>query len=223
MALSEYTASLFRKSGAIVLSDAISSPSLIPCFPFDQLTFPDDLGFMDNIGITGSSLMEQGNHSVVQVNLLVATELEFCIPGLQGFALRIGNSTSKGAEITVELDTAPNYYELRIMGDMSLRFARNMLKPMRQGANGWEEVTDGHSEIKITGTLSIDGDGDISASSKGVLSLNHPSMIADSGVILEAEDIKLVLSSKVALPDNRPMEITTGWRGVFVKRAAVHF
>lgn len=225
MPASESTLQLFREAGVLVLSDMIRSLSDLPVLPVDQITLPGDPGFLDNIGLARFETVEEADFDTVRVALLMATELTLDIPGLEGFALVLGSNAEGGSEITLELDLAPNYFEFRIVGSVALRFARNILKPVVQGPNGWEEVPDKYTEIRIDGTLHVDGDGDVAVDGPDAFDL-PPSMIGETGVILQAEDIALILSRKTALPPAAPPaappEITPGWRGVFIGRAAVY-
>ncbi len=46
-------------------------------------------------------------------------------------------------------------------------------------------------------------------------------MIGDTGIVVVVEDITPIFSSKATLPAETPPEIMPGWRGVFIKRAAI--
>jgi len=221
MPVAESTIKLFNEAGAVVLSDVIRSMSDLPVVPVDQITFPEGADFLDNVGVVQFETIEQTDFTTVRVVLLFATEVKLDIPGLEGFALVLGSTADGGSEITLEFDLAPNYFEFRIVGNVAFRFARNILKPVVQGSNGWEEVPDKYTEIRIDGTLRVDGDGDVAVDGPDAFDL-PPSMIGDTGVIIEAEDIVLILSRKTALPPAAPPEIVPGWRGVFIDRAAIY-
>lgn len=222
MTTTEEAIRLFCERGAVPLSDMIESLAAIPFFPTDQLSFPLQLDFLDSVGATNLETEDHGEFFTVSVTLFLTTEFEIGLPGLEGFTLVAGSTGGEGTELTLELDLGEDHFEFRLRGNLALRFARNVLKPMRQGANGWEEIPDRYSEIRVEGAIGIDGEGDISVEGFNAVDL-PPSMIADTGLIIEVDDLALILSSKVDLPEELPDEIGLGWRGVFVRQAAVHF
>lgn len=221
MPINDRAVILFIEHEAMTLSDTIKSLDRLPGLPVDQITFPEDSGFLDNICITEFKTEDHAGFITSRVVLLFATELTLEIPGLEGVGLVLGSTEGAGTEITLELDLGNGHFEFRLIGKIGLRFGRNILKPARLGVNGWEEIPDKFSELSIDGTLTVDGDGDVSISSSGGFDLG-PAMIGDTGFVIEAEDITPILSNKIPLPVGTPPEIVPGWRGVFVREAAIH-
>lgn len=221
MPISDRAIILFTEHEAVTLSDGIKSLDVLPGLPVDQITLPTELEFLDNIGITQFKTIDHPDFTTLRTVLLFATELKLDLPGLEGFALVAGSTEGEGTEITLELDLGDGHFEFRIIGKVGLRFGRNVLKPARLGPNGWEEIPDKFSEISIDGDLAVDGDGNVSINSSGGFDL-APAMIGDTGFVIEARDITPILSSTIALPAGCPPEIVPGWRGVFVREAAIH-
>jgi hypothetical protein len=194
MAPTQSAIDLFEATGAIPLSDAIRSLESLPALPVDWITLPEDMGFLDNVGILSADTTEQPDFTTFQAVLIFAIEVTLGIPGLEGFSLAAGGTTPGGTQITLEMDLGPGRFEFRIIGSVALRFARNILKPVTRGASGWVDQPGQFSEIRITGTIRVDGDGDVSIDGSPAFSL-QPVMIADSGVVIQAQNVLPILSS----------------------------
>lgn len=223
MAITEEAIRLFEESGAIVLADAIRSFDDIPFLPKDVLSFPEDAGILENIGITSASFTEDevAGITTASIELLFATELKLDLPGLEGFALVVGAGNVGGTTIGLQVEFG-DAFAFRIRGAIGLRFSENVLKLVEKSAAGWTVVEDGVVELRAEGAVEIDGDGDIALTGFDALDLS-PAMIGESGVVLEFSGVSLVLSSKTTLPETHPPEIGPGWRGVLIENARIHF
>ena len=78
-----------------------------------------------------------------------------------------------------------------LTGTIALRFAPDLLKPVKKTKDGdWEPIKGKHSEIAFTTTLEIDSDGNVGLEGVPELKL-EPAMIGDSGFVIDAK-IKIV-------------------------------
>ncbi|MCC6629294.1 MAG: hypothetical protein IT340_18050 [Chloroflexi bacterium] len=199
----------------------------IPFLPLDQL-IPQtgEASILDQFGLTSATAAEIGNTVTYQVNLATLNEVVFELPGLSGFAVVVGLGNIF-TEFQFELDIAladGSFQEARVTGGLGLRFPREMLRPMRHTADGigWEPVPDAHREFAITATLHIDANFDITFSGPTVFTL-QPTMIGDTGVIVEAANIVPILSATAPLPAGVPAgAVPAGFRGVYIGNAGIH-
>lgn len=211
----------FDQAGAVVLVDVIRSLDALGVLPADQITFPTDASPLQRIGVRQFAANEKADFIALETTLLFAEELALGIPGLEGFALVVGTSDAGGAEVRLQMDLGPDRFELRLIGTVGLRFGRGVLKPVRQGADGWVEIADNSSEIVADMVLTVDGDGDVGVASKDGLGL-APAAIANTGLVIEAEGLTPIFSSKTKLPPGAPPGVGPGWRGVLIRKAMLH-
>src|SRR5436305_9662465 len=222
MAVTEAARKIFLQRGATVLSDLVRSFGQLPFVPLDRIPWPEPSALLDSVGVLKVTFIQADGYATARVPLILSEELSLQLPGLEGTFLVLGG-VAAAADFTLEMDIGPERFELRLSGRLALRFSSSVLMPVEHVGGVWQVVEGRFSEISVDGTISIDGEGDLSLSTSGSLDL-PPALIGGTGVVIEAEQVPLVLSDK-ALPQNQqpplnpPPEIGPGWRGVFIASA----
>src|SRR6185436_6323968 len=153
MTISDRALNAFREAGAVSLADAISSLNNFSGLPADQLTFPSDESFLTDIGVSRLTTQEGESSTTGRVELLIATEIVFGLPGLDGVSLVTGSGEGGVPQLVLELEIGPDVFEFRATGQAALRFDRGLLKPVEETASGWQEVPGKACEIALNTTL----------------------------------------------------------------------
>ena len=153
--------------------------------------------------------------------LLLETELALGIPGLDAVRLVLGadgEQTSFVLEVTADPVVTIRLVELPVV----LRFDQELIKPVRRPsrvgqADRWEVDPDrDHVDVTLAKiTLAIDMDGNIGFETDLSIDL-PPSMIGDTGVVVEAQAVQIYLGAEPP-PPGRP----AGWRGVHIAHAGL--
>lgn len=182
--------------------------------PANLIDLPDALSeiWIEPPSIDGTP----GQPFALQTAFLVDEELALGIPGVDAVQLVVaadGNATAFMLEVAA--DPAPTITLQQV--PIALRFAPDVLKPVRQAADGsgWEvDPTKDHVDITLAQvTVAVDFDGNFSV--QAGVDINLPaSMIGDSGVVIEAKDIRLYLDGT-----SPPQGKAAGWRGVHIAQA----
>lgn len=194
----------------------------------------EGLSIVDRVGMTDFGFHETpSGRSSLQVRLALLDEVVLKVPGLEGFSLVFGAPVAGGGGgIGAEFDLAvelglPLSIKLADV-NITLRLKQQVLKPVKQDANGrWVPAlgSDGQPrsfEISLTGlNVSLDGDGDFEITfPQGAPGITIDAfMIADSGIVVEADQpIQVYLSRKSAPPPGKDL----GFRGVHIPHAKIH-
>jgi hypothetical protein len=151
----------------------------------------------------------------LNLRLVFEGELSLLPPGLPGIALVAGANDTNWTALDVEFLIGPEPLAFLRDVPLTVRLDRSMLKPMRSRT----EVDESKPGVDVSlGTVSLavnpegfEVDVDISAS----LPL---SMIADSGVLIEATNVRPILGPKDVLPPG----LDDSFRGVFIESARIY-
>lgn len=209
----ETTPSVFR-NGAELLRD--TWPSFLPTLP--------DLEVLDHVWVRGLEVDSNNGQVRASTAILLDTELSFDLPGLDAVSLVFAPGAG-GAVFPLVLEIRPSF-ALRIADvPITLRFRADLLKPVRRvvdpepGApDRFEPIAEQpYLEVALARvSLAIDGDGNISLDTELAIDL-PPAMIADTGVVVEARNVRLHLDGA-----NPPAGKPAGWKGVEIDRAGLY-
>ncbi|MFI7546060.1 hypothetical protein [Actinoplanes sp. NPDC049599] len=186
----------------------------VPFLPAGQFDGPslDDVAVVDfAIGLSAGALR-------VTCTLSFATDLSFGLPGVDDLELLLlsdGDDTRVTAEAMLGADLSVTLRDLRA----SLRLPGGLLVPVtRAGPSApWEPVPGSLTATFDVDVAMADGDGRVVLEPPPALTLT-PFMIGETGIVVEASGIGLVLSDA----DPPPAGQATGFRGVTIAIATVH-
>ena len=160
---------------------------------------------------------------IARTGLFFEGNIAFGIPGVDAVSLLLA-AEGTGTAIPIEVQIRPEF-ALRVNDvPLALRFSKDLLKPVRKtpaAANApaqWEvdpnapEVVVQFAEI----SLEIDADGNIGFGLDGGIDL-PPSMIGDTGVVVEAQGVTLHLDAN-APPPGQP----AGTKGLAIGSASIY-
>jgi YVTN family beta-propeller protein len=189
---------------------------------------------LDQIGVTAFNIHDTpSGKSALRSTIALLDEVALKVPGLDGFSVVFGapaqaSAGGIGAEFDVDVELGlPLAVKLIDLG-ITLRMEQQLLKPVKLDANGkWVPSlgSDGKQlpfEINLAGlNIGVDGDGDFDLSfSQGAPSIAVDAfMIADSGIVVEADQPIQVYLSRKATP---PQGAVPGFRGVHIPHAKIH-
>ena len=183
-------------------------PSFLPQF--------GDASILDKIWVQPPQVLSDPTQIGFSTRFLIDEELALSIPGLDSIALTIA-ATDGGSAIGLDVEILP---DLRITVEpipIGLRFSNDLLKPARRAADGsGYEVDPTRPYVELTlGSVGLEVDGDGNIALTGGIDIDLPAaMIGDSGVVIEAKDIRLYLDAS-SPPPGKPQ----GWRGVHIAQA----
>src|ERR1044072_1837163 len=188
--------------------------------PLDKLIAPlEDVDLLDQVGLTAYEGSDSGSLQTEDITLAFLKEFSFELVGISGLAVVLGGTGGiTEIPLSVTVDTADNFafVEASLTANVSFRFPATWLKPMMKSGVDWVEDTSvPYREIVYDGTLLIDPNG-ISFQGTNSFSL-PPSMIGETGVIIEATDVRIVLSD-ADIPAGAPSGFT---RGVYFESATL--
>jgi hypothetical protein len=194
-------------------------PTLIP---LDLLNPSEDLGgLLSRIVITGyeEKVLDPGPGSWFKVDIGVAPEAVFELPGLNGFSLVYGGAT--GAVVTLGFKILPAGSQLTIKGGVCIRFARELLRPVMQRDGRWlDDPSRQYTELTVSAGVIIDQNRNVKFEGKNEFALS-PSMIADTGFVIEGT-VAIDLSDSESLPEALAMGLGPEWRGAVFKNVTLH-
>lgn len=199
-----------------------------------QFAKPADASALDRIGVTAfNSHGLPSGRSALTATIGLIREVEFGIPGLDGFSVVFGASVQTAAaglaaEFDVEVELGLPLAAKLLDVAVTLRMKQALLKPVHLDAGGKWALTLGSDgqplpfEIGLTGlTVAVDSDGDFDLTfAQGAPGIVIGAfMVADSGVVVEADQpIQICLSRKSTPPAGAP----PGFRGVHIPHAKIH-
>jgi hypothetical protein len=146
--------------------------------------------------------------------LSIYPEAVFGLPGLEGFSVVFGGTEEK--LISIVFRVAPESLQLRLGGDLCIRFPRNWLRPVTKRDNKWiDNPLCQYTEISLSAEVVIDQDGNVTFDGPNEFSLG-PAMIADTGFVIEGS-VAIDLSEGRSIPETQVMGFDDTWRGVVFK------
>ena len=178
---------------------------------------PDDLpAFLDRIYVLDYQLTT--STSTARVWLAFEGELSLAIPGVDGVKVVFGGGDVEGltfvtASLAFGSPTTLTLENIRL----SLRFPPDVLKPA--SLDGTPPAAQ-FAEIRVEGFVSIDSNFHVAITGFDAFELT-PVMIADSGVIIAASDVKLDFSRTEALPEVLAAGFDESFLGVYIGQATV--
>ena len=155
-----------------------------------------------------------------QVNFRLAfeTELGLSPPGLPGVALVVAGAgagwTSFAVSFVIGTEPSASLHDV----PLTLRFARTLLKPMQsrteEAPGPGVDIALGEVSFIASGAgFSIDYDGRVAI---------PLSMIGNTGVLVQADDVIVRLSPTVILPpEAATLGLASDWQGVYVGQASI--
>jgi hypothetical protein len=191
-------------------------PSFLPQF--------EDNSILEHVWFRGFETTAEEANIKAKTTLLFDKEIALSIPGVD--AIKIVFASGEGGTIVpVEIGVIPAFY-LKIFDiPIALRLKSSLFKPAKRIPSsqvGQPDVFEIDTEkeyleiVLAKVTAQVDDESNIEISTDGSIDL-PPTMIGDSGVVIEAEDIQLYLNTN-SPPPGKP----TGWRGLYIARAKLY-
>lgn len=192
----------------------------IGVWPSDLVENDGGPNILDRIGIRDVGITDTYEQTTARFTIVFQDELSFSFPGLSVIALVFGGNGSS-SEFPIEVDLREPAQVRFVEVSMALRFADNILKPVREKDGRFEiDPSQRYVEIALSGSIIVDVDG-IRIEGMNQLSLS-PCMISDSGIVIEASSVVLDLSTDSSIPQAEAAGLSQSWRGVFFEEAAIH-
>lgn len=198
----------------------------LPFWPTDRFTSRDEDGFLDRVGLSDFEAEETPTQTTLRLTVAFRDEIEFDLPGLDGFAFVFGaDADGGGSHVTVEIDVRPPVEVRFVDASVTLRMDQDVVRPVEQTPDGtWTPVLDADGEqtpfeLALTGIdLAVGADGSVSLD--GQTTLAAPSFtVGDSGVVVEPDQpVSVHLSDDQTPPPGQ----SVGWRGVHIAGASIH-
>lgn len=206
-----------QKNGFVNVASAAKWPSFLPQLPADS--------FLEHVWV--QVLESEADPTLVGANtrILFEQELALTIPGLDAVALAIAAGPGDTTIVPLEVHVFPDFLLKLSDVPIALRLKQDLFKPMRrvngsqpgQPAQFEPDTSKDYVEIVLASvTFQVDGDGNIGFEVSSSISL-PPCSIADTGIVIEAEDIGLYLDANTP-PPGKP----AGWRGIHISHAALY-
>ena len=193
----------------------------LPYWPDHILGEPE---FLDRVGIQkfdiSGNLEDEGFE--VSGTLVWFREIVMNLSELDGFSVALLSGNGYTA-VPFEVEVRPEFAATLPDISLAFRFSTDLLRPVEWEDNRWKELraTDGSmrpAEVVLGGVeVTADLDGNIEFPGQPVLKLG-PVQIADTGVVLEIEQVTPYFSRKQELPAAVP----PGFRGLTVDSVKVH-
>jgi hypothetical protein len=180
----------------------------------------DGTSALDHVGVRDTGIKNRPGQLTALVTVVFEDELALTIPGLSAVSLVFGGNGQESA-FNFEADLLEPRSVRLVDASLALRFSADVLKPVRK-IDGRFQVDPARKQIDIgvTATITIDGDS-LRIDGAEALEL-EPCMIGDSGVVIEAEGVKLDLSRESSIPEAEAAGLPAAWTGVFIQKAAIH-
>lgn len=188
-------------------------------FPTDFVTGAGGLldPLLDKLYYTAFSPSRNGDTLGMLIDLVVLDEVALELPGLDGFQIVLGGDSSGFTRARLGVQVGPQGIITSLSGvRAALRFPREILKPVDD--NG--AAAAGYAQIEVQGSFLLDESFDLHVTGFDALSLK-PSMIGDSGIVIDAENVKLDLSRTATLPEIIEAGFDESFLGVFIGAAKV--
>jgi len=187
--------------------------------PLDFLTATDGVlaPVLDKLFFTSYAPIMSPDGFGAAIQLVVAGEASLALPGLDDFSFVIGSDGENATLINVTVFVSPDGFNARLDDvTVALRFPPSVLRPVPETPGGTPPV---YAQIEVHGAVVFDN-GDLSFQGFDALALK-PVMIADSGVIISADDVKLDFSRTDTLPEIAAAGFDESFMGIFIGEAKV--
>jgi hypothetical protein len=186
--------------------------------PVDFLTGEDGLlgPVLDHLFFTTYAPLLSGDSVGIVIDLVIDGQISVGIPGLD-LALVLGGSPD--GFTTVEASAIANAQGVRgALSDVTvaLRFPPSLLKPALPASGDAPKF----AQIEVQGDILFNESFDIDFRGFDAIRL-PPSIIGDSGVIIEADEVKLDFSRSGSLPEVKDAGFDESFIGVFIGEAKV--
>lgn len=180
----------------------------------------DGTSALDHVGVRDTGIEERSGQLTALVTVVFEDELALTIPGLSAVVLVFGGNGQESA-FDFEADLLEPRSVRLVDASLALRFSADVLRPVRK-VDGRFQVDPARKQVEIgvTATITIDGDS-VRVDGADELEL-EPCMIGDSGIVIEAEGVKLDLSRESSIPEADAAGLPATWTGVFIEKAAIH-
>ncbi len=200
------------------LSEVIESKWI----PSDHLLPQDNQdGVFDRIFVTRYESIELQEPIIggrLEVDLTIAPEAVFDLPGLDGFSLVFGGLP---ALVSFALEVTSESFQQKLSGSLRIRFPQGWLRPVVKQNSKWtNDPNQQFSEVAVNAEVIIDADWNVTFDGPNEFTL-APSMIADTGFVIEGT-VALDFSENESLPETLAMSLGESWRGVVFKSVTVH-
>lgn len=209
------------------MTEPIAAVPLLQAFkpeviPLDRLSPSEDLvDLLNRILVTRyeEELLEPAPAGRFEMDLSVAPEAVFELPGLEGFSLVFGGS--EGALLSFGLEARADLSRFSLGGSVRLRFPREWLRPVARQDGRWvDDPLRPFTEIAVDAGVSIDQDWNVDFDAGNEFTL-PPSMIADTGFVIEGT-LALDLSESRSLPETLALGLGPAWKGAIFKSLTLH-
>lgn len=186
----------------------------------------DDPSFLDRVGLEDFAITDLGNGTRIRLTLSFADELGFKFPGLDCLGLYFGSQGSTHA-ITVQCEIGSTVSFRLINVSATLRFKQALLRRVVAKPNGgFKPVleTDGTpapAQITLSGmdvVYTVGGSFELVTPSGGPQLSLPPTMLGDTGVVIESTAITLHLNRDATPPPGA----SPGFTGVHIASAKVY-
>ena len=192
----------------------------VASWPAGQLVAPP----LEDVAIVDFDVHQSSGAITTTFTLAFAADLAFTLPGVDGLELLLlsdGEQTRLSADAVLGTTFVLNFHDLRA----SLRFSGELLRPVTRDdpSAPWEpKVENDGSPSSLVATFdvglaTVDADGRVVIEPAPTLSMD-PFMIGETGIVLEASGITLILSGA----QQPPVGQLVGFRGMSIDTATVY-
>src|SRR6266516_681846 len=188
--------------------------------PVDFLTGEDGLlaPLLDHLFFTSHAPVVTQDAVGFVIDLVVDGELRLNAPGLNDLALVLGGNPAGFTTVRVSALIGLKGVRAGLSNvTVALRFPPSILKPVPPSPGA---TVPKYAQIEVQGDIQLNESFDLDFRGFDALRL-PPSMIGDSGVIIEADDVKIDLSRTSSLPEVKEAGFDESFMGVFIGEAKV--
>ena len=182
-----------------------------------------DLSQLERIWIRSGEPVVEGDRLLLESALIFEDTLEIGLPSLDALTLSVG-AASSGTEVEIIVDIYPSFAAALGPLDLTVNVRSDLLRPVQRVAVSaattpkFELIPNARLSISVAEVLaSFDLTGNITIESDYSVSLPAV-MIASTGIVFEADDLRLVLSDR----DADALGIPSATRGLFIDGASVY-
>lgn len=189
-------------------------------FPIDFLTGEDGLlaPLLDQLYFRSFAPIVSKDELGSVIDLVIVGEASVSIPGLSDMALVIGGNSAGFTTVLTSVIVSRDGIRASLSTvTLALRFPHNVLKPVSPVEG---ETAPKYAQIETQGNLLLNESFDINIQGFDSLRL-PPSMIGNSGVIIEADNVRIDLSRSSSIPEIEDAGFDDSFLGVFIGEAQV--
>ncbi len=192
-------------------------------WPIDLFS-PADITFLQDIAYVEGTIGADEDEGVLHAEVVLRVMREVVLDLPAGFAVVLGHGN-----LSATLDTSPDGWRARLATEvLKLRLPPSLFRPVLDlDGQLIADPDPTHAvDIAIPFAVAIDHEGnlDVEWPGEGQWLLDLPRcMVSDSGIIIEARDVGLRLSTYQNLPQGAAeIGLDDEWRGLFFAEATVH-